>query len=195
MMDSRRTTQKGRAVSETPSTIELTTEVVASYLSNHQVAATDVPALIRVIYGALADEPEAAGAPAVLAATRAQIRKSVTPDAIISFEDGRRYKLLRRHLAKYDLTPAAYRAKWGLPSDYPMVPPAYRAVRSAQAIARGLGRKALPPEIPAAAPEKTRRARTAKAADVDPPKAPTHRAGRSKKSGGLSAPGAGPLES
>src|SRR5271170_1090247 len=118
-MDSGRTLI-GPTVTETTPTIELTAEVVASYLSNHQVAAADVPALIRTIYGAFTDEPEAASAPAVSGPTKAQIRKSITADAIISFEDGRSYKMLRRHLTTYGLTPAAYRAKWGLPSDYPI---------------------------------------------------------------------------
>jgi predicted transcriptional regulator len=132
-------------MSETATTIELTADSVASYLSNHQVAASDLPALIRTVHAAFTDEPDATTA-AVPELTRAQIRKSVTPDAIISFEDGRGYKLLRRHLVKYDLTPAAYRAKWGLPSDYPMVASAYHDRRSAQAKALGLGRKAVPPE-------------------------------------------------
>jgi predicted transcriptional regulator len=168
-------------VSEAASTIELTTEVVASYLSNHHVAVSDIPALIRSIYAAFTDPPEVADGPSISAATKAQIRKSVTPAAIINFEDGRGYKMLRRHLAKYDLTPAAYRAKWGLPADYPMVAPAYSAERSVLAKARGLGRRASPP--PAAA-EKTRRARTAKAAAVEPAKPSAVRSPRPKTSGG-----------
>jgi predicted transcriptional regulator len=148
-------------VSETATTIELTAEVVASYLSNHQLAASDLPALIRTVYGAFTGEPEVAGAAAVSGPTKAQIRKSITSDALISFEDGRRYKMLRRHLVKYDLTPAAYRAKWGLPADYPKVAPAYSAERSAAAKALGLGRKAAPPER---APKKVRKPRVQKAA-------------------------------
>jgi predicted transcriptional regulator len=168
-------------VSEPATTIELTAEVVASYVRNHQVAASDLPALIRTIYGAFTGEPEPAGVPA-LRPTKAQIRKSVRPDAIISFEDGRGYKLLRRHLSAHDLTPAAYRAKWGLSSDYPMVAPAYSSERSALATARGLGRKATPPEPPAPAPKQPRTPRVAKAPDVSPPKVPATRASRSKKS-------------
>lgn len=69
------------------------------------------------------------------------VRKSIMPDALVSFEDGKLYKTLKRHLAGRGLTPAAYREKWGLPPDYPMVAPNYSAVRSALARANGLGRK------------------------------------------------------
>jgi predicted transcriptional regulator len=175
--------KKAGAVSESNSTIELTAEVVASYLGNHQIPAADVPALIRTVHGAFSDKPEAV--PAISEATKAQIRKSVTPGAIISFEDGRGYKMLRRHLAKYDLTPAAYRAKWGLPSDYPMVAPAYSSERSAHAVARGFGRKTAPPQppAPAASPKKASKPRAAKATGADTPKPPAARPPRSKKSG------------
>jgi len=149
-------------VSETTTTIELTAEVVASYLGNHQIAASDLPALIRAVYGAFTGGSEVASAAAAPELTKAQIRKSVTTEAIISFEDGRGYRVLRRHLAKYDLTPAAYRAKWGLPHDYPMVAPAYHEQRSAQAKARGPGRKVAPP-APAPAPKKARKPRAPKA--------------------------------
>ena len=78
------------------------------------------------------------------------IRKSVTPDYIISLEDGRKFKSLRRHLSsQYGLTPDEYRAKWGLPADYPMVAPNYAAARSALAKTMGLGRKAEEPDKPA----------------------------------------------
>jgi predicted transcriptional regulator len=150
-------------VSEPATTIELTAGVVAAYVGNHQIAASDLPGLIRAVYAAFADDPDASGAPSTQQLTKAQIRKSVTPDAIISFEDGRRYKMLRRHLATHHLTPDGYRAKWGLPSDYPMVAPAYRAERSAWAKTRGLGRKDAPPEPPAPGPKRVRKPRRAKA--------------------------------
>ena len=149
-------------MSEPATTIVLTAEVVAAYVGNHQVATSDLPALIRTVYASFAGEPDAAGDPAGPTLTKAQIRKSVTPDAIISFEDGRGYKMLRRHLSTYDLTPATYRAKWGLPSDYPMVAPAYHEQRSGMAKASGLGRKAA---APTPAPAKKARQRR-------PPKAP-----------------------
>jgi predicted transcriptional regulator len=136
-------------VPETVTTIELTAEVVASYVRNHHVSASDVPALIRTIFDAFVGEPatENAGA-AVRELTKAQIRRSVTRDAIISFEDGRGYKMLSRHLAKCGLTPTGYREKWGLPHDYPMVAPTYHELRSALAKARGLGRRPAPPTAP-----------------------------------------------
>ena len=147
-------------MSEAAKTIELTAEVVASYDGNHQVAAGDLPALIQTVYGAFAGEPEAASDTAVAALTKAQIRESVTPEAIVSFEDGRGYKTLRRHLARFGLTPAAYRAKWGLPADYPMVAPAYSERRSALAKAVGLGRKV---GAPTPAGKKARKPRPPKA--------------------------------
>lgn len=80
------------------------------------------------------------------------IRKSVTPEAIICLEDGRPFKSLKRHLrTSYDLSPEQYRAKWGLPSDYPMVAPAYAEARSALAKSMGLGRKRVD------VPKKTKR--------------------------------------
>jgi predicted transcriptional regulator len=172
-------------VSESISTIELTAEVVTSYLGNHQIPVGDLPALIRSVYVAFNDKPETVPVPAVSGPTKAQIRKSVTPGAIISFEDGRGYKTLRRHLAKHDLTPDAYRAKWGLPSDYPMVATAYSAERSAEALARGLGRRTGPPQpaAPAAAPKKASQPRAAKATGTDTPKPPAVRPSRSKTSG------------
>jgi predicted transcriptional regulator len=129
-------------MTETTTTIELTADVVASYLGNHKVAVSDLPALIRTVYGAFTGKAEAAIAAEIPRLTRAQIRNSVTPDKIFSFEDGRGYTALRRHLARYDLTPAAYKQKWGLPSDYPMVAAAYSERRSELAKSYGFGRKA-----------------------------------------------------
>jgi predicted transcriptional regulator len=147
---------------ETTTTIELTAEVVAAYVGNHHLAVSDLPALIRTVYGAFTGEPEAPSAAAVSELTKAQVRKSVTPDAIFSFEDGRGYKTLRRHLAKYGITPAAYRMKWGLPANYPMVASAYSERRSAIAKAAGFGRKAAAPK-PRLAPRKARKPRVPKA--------------------------------
>jgi predicted transcriptional regulator len=148
-------------VSPTATTIELTAEVVASYVANHEIAASELPALIRSVYGGFSGAPvEASSRVPVL--SRAQIRKSVTPDRIFSFEDGRGYTILRRHLAKYNLKPDDYRAKWGLPPDYPMVAPAYSEQRSALAKTLGLGRKAIAP-APAPAPTKARKTRVPKA--------------------------------
>ncbi|MDX8503097.1 MucR family transcriptional regulator [Mesorhizobium sp. VK4C] len=127
----------------TSTLIELTAEVVSAYVSNNPVPVGDLPALIDRVHGALksagggaAEKPEAL-TPAV------PIRKSVTPDYIISLEDGKKFKSLKRHLSvHYGLTPDEYRAKWGLPADYPMVAPNYAAARSSLAKSMGLGRKA-----------------------------------------------------
>jgi predicted transcriptional regulator len=120
--------------------VELTTEVVAAYLAGNEVRMQDVPAVIADVYGSLANlgkEPVKAEPlkPPV------SIKKSITPDYLISLEDGRQYKSLKRHLAGKGLSPAQYREKWGLPGDYPMVAPAYAAQRSELAKRMGLGRK------------------------------------------------------
>jgi len=106
----------------------------------------DLPTVIRTIYGALraADGPVPAVASAVPAReplTAKQIRDSITDDALISFEDGKPYRSLKRHLSARGLTPAQYRAKYGLPNSYKMVAPSYSARRSALAKKIGLGRK------------------------------------------------------
>ncbi|MET3597623.1 putative transcriptional regulator [Mesorhizobium shonense] len=127
----------------TNAVIELTAEVVSAYVSNNPVPVGDIPALIDRVHGALksagggaAEKPETL-TPAV------PIRKSVTPDYIISLENGKKFKSLKRHLSvHYGLTPDEYRAKWGLPADYPMVAPNYAAARSSLAKSMGLGRKA-----------------------------------------------------
>lgn len=129
---------------------ELVATVAAAYFSNSHVGAADIPAVINQIASSLngvggpAIEETAEEAPADVAqprATRAQVAKSVTADALVSFEDGKRYKTLRRHLSTRGLSPDQYREKWGLPRDYPMVAPSYSAARSEMAKALGLGRK------------------------------------------------------
>jgi predicted transcriptional regulator len=130
--------------------VGLTADVVAAFVSNNSISATDLPGLIASIHTAIvglsapAPEPEAEKpVPAV------PIKKSVTPDYIISLEDGRQYKSLKRHLTGRGLTPADYRAKWGLPRDYPMVAANYAARRSEMAKAIGLGRKPAEPVVQA----------------------------------------------
>lgn len=136
---------------QTDSLIELTADVVSAYVSNNPVPAADLPGLIgnvhaslqRVQGGVAVEEALPAKHPAV------PIKKSVTPDFIISLEDGKKFKSLKRHLAThYNLSPDEYRAKWGLPADYPMVAPNYAAARSALAKTMGLGRKRQQPEVP-----------------------------------------------
>jgi predicted transcriptional regulator len=125
---------------------QLTAIIVAAYVGNNDVPINDLQDLIRSVHKALSavGAPVAEPAPAVRA-TAAQITRSVTPDALVSFEDGKRYKQLRRHLTALGLSPDGYRAKWGLPKDYPMVAASYSAQRSALAKSFGLGKKAQSP--------------------------------------------------
>lgn len=133
--------------------IELTADVVSAYVSNNPVPVVDLPALIGQVHAALkgtaggvsAADPEALK-PAV------PIKRSVMADYIICLEDGKKFKSLKRHLSThYGLMPDEYRAKWGLPRDYPMVAPNYAAARSALAKTMGLGRKPEKSETPAKA--------------------------------------------
>jgi len=124
--------------------IELSTEIVAAYVSHNSVSPTDLPKLIADVHGALQSlhtneviVPSEELKPAV------PVRKSVAPDYIICLEDGKKFKSLKRHLrTHYNLSPEEYREKWGLPADYPMVAPNYSATRSKLAKDNGLGRKA-----------------------------------------------------
>ena len=126
----------------------LTAELVAAYVSNNPVPTAELPALIARVHGAIAGlvsgtlTAEPGGTTAQVEVDRpsaAQIRKSVRPDGIVSFLDGKTYKTLKRHLTSHGLDPKSYRDRYGLPSDYPMVAPAYAEQRSALAKAIGLG--------------------------------------------------------
>ena len=121
--------------------ITLTADIVAAHVSNNSVAVNDLPQLINNIHGALAglsgrSAPEAKPEPKV------PIRSSIRPDYIVCLEDGKKLKMLKRHLmTHYQMTPDQYRQKWGLNSDYPMVAPNYAEQRRALAKAIGLGTK------------------------------------------------------
>jgi predicted transcriptional regulator len=119
--------------------VSLTSGIVGAFVGSNAIDREDVPALIAAVHGALvsADQPEAPEGPAK--PTAVQIRRSITSDALISFEDGRPYKTLKRHLAARGMTLAEYMTKWGLPKAYPTTAPAYSAKRSAMAKAAGLG--------------------------------------------------------
>ena len=121
--------------------IELTAQIVSSYVENNSLSAADVPALIQNIHGALSGVTTGASeAPAVAQAPAVSIKKSLTPEHLICLEDGRQFKSLKRHLrTKYNMSPEEYRAKWGLPKDYPMVAPNYAKARSDLAKEMGLG--------------------------------------------------------
>lgn len=146
----------------TDTLIELTADVVSAYVSNNPVPLGDLPGLIAQVHAALASTagPVEAGKPEA-PKPAVPIKKSVTPDYIISLEDGKKFKSLKRHISThYGLTPDEYRAKWGLPADYPMVAPNYAAARSALAKSMGLGRKRQ--EAKAAPAKRTRKTTTAK---------------------------------
>jgi predicted transcriptional regulator len=145
-----------------PNFIELAGDIVAAYVSNNPVPAAELPALIARVHGAISGLVSGTlttetGAPAQAEVDRpstAQIRKSVRPDGIVSFIDGKTYKTLKRHLTSHGLDPKAYRERYGLPADYPMVAPAYAEQRSALAKAIGLGQ-------PGAMAERERKGRQA----------------------------------
>lgn len=121
--------------------IQMTSEVVAAYVSNNPVQANDLPNVITRVHSTMMDlssveqdEPVKGTSPAV------SVRKSITPDYLICLEDGKRFKSLKRHLrSKYNLSPEEYREKWSLPADYPMVAPNYAKQRSELAKKMGLG--------------------------------------------------------
>lgn len=121
--------------------ITLTSDIVAAHVSNNSVAVEDVAALIRNVYGALAElgttvVAEVKPEPAV------SIRASIKPDYIVCLEDGKKLKMLKRYLmTNFQMTPEDYRARWNLPADYPMVAPAYAERRRELAKEIGLGRK------------------------------------------------------
>ena len=126
---------------ETSELLTLTSEIVASHVSNNTVPVSELPALISQVYGALrglsgpVEPPKEELRPAV------PVKKSVTDDYIICLEDGKKMKMLKRHLATaYNMTPEQYREKWGLSPDYPMVAPNYSLKRQRLAKENGLGR-------------------------------------------------------
>jgi predicted transcriptional regulator len=143
------------AASEHIEHIGLAVDIVAAYVSNNSVPPSDLPGLIGGIHAALNSlslSSRASSGP-VEKLSAVQIRKSVTHDHIVSFEDGTPYKTLRRHLTLRGLTPEAYREKWGLPRDYPMTAASYSAQRSELARALGLGQQRRKSRVAAAALE------------------------------------------
>ena len=150
-------------------TIVLVSEIVANYVANNKVSVEDLPALIQTVSGALTSlgQPETTPEPTVAKPTSGQVRKSITDNGLVSFIDGKTYKTLKRHLTTNGMTPQDYKAKYGLPADYPTTAPAYSAARSAMAKSIGLGRKAgekapRAPKAPKAAPSGRGRGRPRK---------------------------------
>ncbi|TCK19717.1 MucR family transcriptional regulator [Ancylobacter aquaticus] len=135
--------------------MELTAGVVSAFVGNNSVPANELPALIASVHSALLSVGQLSVAPPVEIEQKpaVPIKKSVTPDFIICLEDGLKFKSLKRHLrTKYALTPEDYRAKWGLPNDYPMVAPSYAEARSNLAKKMGLGQQRKKPVVPAPKP-------------------------------------------
>jgi predicted transcriptional regulator len=155
-----------------PSVLGPAAIVVAAFVNNQKISPAEISALIATVSGAFSGLGGSAAEPAnPVRLTPAQIRKSITPDALISFEDGRRYRTLKRHLTTRGMTAAQYKAKWGLPSDYPTTAASYSAMRSAMAKALGLGAVGRKKNQPAAAT----------VAKAQSPPAPKPRRGRPKK--------------
>jgi predicted transcriptional regulator len=122
--------------------ITLTSDIVAAHVSNNSVAVDDLPTLITNVFGALAGLGNTAPVIEKAPEPAVSIRASVKPDHIVCLEDGKKLKMLKRHLmTHYNLTPEQYRARWNLPADYPMVAPNYAEKRRELAKKIGLGRK------------------------------------------------------
>lgn len=138
------TTQANTDLNMNAARADFAQSITAAYVGNNTISVTDIPTLINDVAGsfdrimgftAAAVEP----VETVAKATPAQIRKSITPDALISFIDNKPYKTLKRHLTTHGMTVAEYKAKYGLPVDYPTTAPSYSEARSAMAKALGLG--------------------------------------------------------
>lgn len=120
--------------------LSLTANIVAAHVSNNSISAVDLPGLIRDVYTSLANVGGAPGKDAERPIPAVPVKKSVMPDYIVCLEDGKKLKMLKRHLkTAYDMTPEEYREKWGLAADYPMVAPNYAKQRSRLAKQIGLG--------------------------------------------------------
>ena len=123
--------------------LTLTTEIVAAHVSNNTVAVGDLPQLINQVYSSLANIGSVPAIPTERPLPAVPVKKSVNPDYIICLEDGKKLKMLKRHLkTAYNMTPEAYRERWGLSADYPMVAPNYARQRSRLAKEIGLGTRA-----------------------------------------------------
>jgi len=138
--------------------VSLTADIVSAHVSNNSVPLADVPAMIGGVYSALSKLGSPAQEPVPEKPKGAvSLRASIKPDYLVSMIDGKRYKMLRRHITQQGYTPESYRETFGLPTDYPLVAPNYAATRRELAIKIGLGRKAKAlPAPPAKAPRKPR---------------------------------------
>lgn len=145
--------------------VELTSEIVSAYVTNNKVASSELPGMIESVHAALRGLDEKKPAEPEKLTPIVPIKKTITQDYLISLEDGRHYKSLKRHLSGRGLTPVEYREKWGLARDYPMVAPSYAKQRSELAKALGLGQQ---------------RRKKVEPAPMSEPAAPPRRRGRPK---------------
>jgi predicted transcriptional regulator len=126
--------------------LTLTADIVAAHVSNNSVAVNDLPNLIQNVHGALTGIASKGGAVEPKPEPKVSIRASVKPDYVVCLEDGKKQKMLKRHLmTNHGMTPDEYRQKWGLPADYPMVAPNYAEQRRTLAKSIGLGTKRRKP--------------------------------------------------
>lgn len=135
-------TEENEDRSNTSEMMQMAVDIVSAYVGNNSIAATQVPEIINTVYASLSAIGVAGSGPAEALKPAVPIRRSITPDYLVCLEDGKKLKMLKRHLrAMYGLSPEEYRLKWGLPADYPMVAPNYAKQRSNFAKQIGLGRK------------------------------------------------------
>ena len=126
-----------------PTLLRMTAQVAAAYVGHNPLPMAQLPEMIRAVYASIAQLGAAHSAASAETKPAVAVKRSVTPEYIVCLEDGKKLKMLKRHLrTAYGLSPDDYRRKWGLPADYPMVAPNYAAQRSAFAKKIGLGRKA-----------------------------------------------------
>ena len=146
--------------STSSSVLQYAAQIVSAHVSNNSVQSSDLPSLIQQVYSALTTLGAAPAQAAERPEPAVPLKKSVFADYIVCLEDGKKLKMLKRHLmTSYNLTPDAYRERWGLPSNYPMVAPSYAERRSALAKSIGLGRKPKADNEPPVAAAPVRRGR------------------------------------
>src|ERR1043165_5593206 len=136
-------TANDAAAVRTDELLKLASDIVAAYVSNNPIPVSELPGMIKSVHATLGGLSSSIGGPETLTSQRpaVPIKRSVTPEYIVCLEDGKKLKMLKRYLrSNYNLTPESYRAKWGLPADYPMVAPNYCVQRAEFAKKIGLGR-------------------------------------------------------
>jgi len=135
-------TDEDKNQANTTQIMQMAVDIVSAYVGNNSISATQVPEVINTVYASLLAIGEVGNGPTQALNPAVPVRRSITPDYLVCLEDGKKLKMLKRHIrAVYGLSPEEYRAKWGLPADYPMVAPNYAKQRSNFAKQIGLGRK------------------------------------------------------